>query len=167
MKSNAIVLAEKFGANNYAPLPVVLVKAKGCWTKDENGKKYFDCLSAYSALNQGHNHPKIINAAINQMQKITLTSRAFHNVLLGDFLKELVKVSGLSKALPMNSGAEAVETAIKAARKWAYEIKKIKKIKQTLLYARIIFMEELQLLLVFLLKNNTETVLVLFVMDLN
>ncbi|MBU2100546.1 ornithine--oxo-acid transaminase [Candidatus Micrarchaeota archaeon] len=125
MESEAILLAEQFGAMNYAPLSVVITEGKGCWVKDENNKKFFDCLSAYSALNQGHRHPRIVKAAIKQLGKLTLTSRAFHNNLLGEFLKKLTEVSELEKALPMNSGAEAVETALKAARKWAYTVKKV------------------------------------------
>jgi len=135
-KSKAILLEEKFGARNYSSLPVVITKAKGCWVEDEKGKKYFDCLSAYSALNQGHNHSRIVNAAINQMEKLTLTSRAFYNDILGIFLKELVDVSGMEKALPMNSGAEAVETAIKAARKWGHTVKGIEEGKANIIVCK-------------------------------
>ena len=136
MTSQAITLSEQFGARNYASLPVVITKAKGCWVKDEKGKKYFDCLSAYSALNQGHRHPRIITAAKNQLDKLTLTSRAFHNDLLGEFLKKLTEVSGLDKALPMNSGAEAVETSIKAARKWAYTVKRVEQNKANIIVCK-------------------------------
>jgi ornithine--oxo-acid transaminase len=136
MRSKAVLLEEKFGARNYAPFPIVISKAKGCWVEDEQGKKYFDCLSAYSALNQGHRHPKLINAAKKQLDKLTLTSRAFYNNVMGEFLKKLVEVSGLDKALPMNSGAEAVETAIKLSRKWAYTIKGVKKNKANIIVCK-------------------------------
>jgi len=116
---------EKYGAHNYHPLPVVLTKGEGVWVWDVEGNKYLDCLSAYSAVNQGHRHPKIINALIEQANRITLTSRAFHNDKLGPFLKKLCEITGFDKALPMNTGAEAVETAIKAARKWGYLKKKV------------------------------------------
>ncbi|HEY2806414.1 MAG TPA: ornithine--oxo-acid transaminase [Gemmatimonadales bacterium] len=112
-------------ARNYKPLPVVLEKGEGAWVWDVDGKKYLDCLSAYSALNQGHRHPAIVKAAKAQLDKITLTSRAFHNDQMGPFLAQLCKLAGFSKALPMNSGAEAVETALKAVRKWAYKVKKV------------------------------------------
>lgn len=112
--------AESCSAHNYHPLPVVLEKGEGIWVHDVEGNKYMDMLSAYSALNQGHRHPKIINALIEQAEKITLTSRAFHNDKMGPFLKKLCEISGFERALPMNTGAEAVETALKAARKWGY-----------------------------------------------
>jgi len=118
-----IELEQEYGANNYHPLDVVITKGEGIWVWDIEGKKYLDFLSAYSALNQGHCHPKILEAMIKQAQKVTLTSRAFRNDQLGIFYKKLCQISGLSKALPMNSGAEAVETAIKAIRKWAYKVK--------------------------------------------
>lgn len=107
-----------FGANNYHPLPLVLEKGEGVWVYDVEGKKYLDLLSAYSALNHGHRHPKIMQALLKQAQKITLTSRAFHNETMGPFLRKLCELSEFGKALPMNTGAEAVETALKAARKW-------------------------------------------------
>ncbi len=116
---------EKYSANNYHPLPVVLVKGEGVWVWDTEGRKYLDMLSAYSALNQGHRHPAIINALIEQAGKITLTSRAFHNEMMGELLRKLCELAGMDKALPMNSGAEAVETAIKAARKWGYKVKSV------------------------------------------
>jgi ornithine--oxo-acid transaminase len=119
----AIALAEKYGAHNYHPLPVVVSRAKGVFVWDVDGKRYFDFLSAYSALNQGHNHPKIVAAAKAQLGKVTLTSRAFHNERLGPFLEKLCKAAGKARALPMNSGAEAVETAIKAMRLWGYRAK--------------------------------------------
>jgi len=111
---------EKFSAHNYHPLPVVLSKGEGVWVWDVEGNKYMDMLSAYSAVNQGHRHPKVIKALIDQAQRITLTSRAFHNDRMGPFLRKLCETAGYDKALPMNTGAEAVETAIKAARKWGY-----------------------------------------------
>ncbi|BAZ04470.1 ornithine--oxo-acid transaminase [Calothrix sp. NIES-3974] len=122
-----IELENQYGANNYHPLDVVLTEGKGVWVWDTEGKKYLDCLSAYSALNQGHCHPRILQAMIEQASKITLTSRAFRNNQLGLFYEKLSQISGLSKVLPMNSGAEAVETAIKAIRKWAYTIKGVPK----------------------------------------
>ena len=111
---------EAFGAHNYHPLPVVLRKGFGEWVWDVEGRKYLDMLSAYSAVNQGHCHPKILAAMASQMERITLTSRAFHNDQLGSWSKRICQLTGYDKVLPMNSGAEAVETAIKAARKWGY-----------------------------------------------
>ena len=118
-----IALEDKYGAHNYHPLPVVISRAKGAVVWDADGKKYFDFLSAYSALNQGHCHPKLVAAAKAQLGKVTLTSRAFHNERLGPFLKLLCETAGKDRALPMNSGAEAVETAIKAMRLWGYRVK--------------------------------------------
>ena len=118
-------LVNEVSAANYKPLPVVLSEGEGIWVKDLEGKKYMDMLSAYSSLNQGHRHPKIIKALKDQADKITITSRAFHNDQMGDFLKKLCDMSGFKKALPMNTGAEAVETCIKAVRKWAFEKKGI------------------------------------------
>uniref|UniRef100_A0A7C4UB59 ornithine aminotransferase n=1 Tax=candidate division WOR-3 bacterium TaxID=2052148 RepID=A0A7C4UB59_UNCW3 len=118
---------DKYGAHNYHPLPVVIEKGEGVWVWDVDGKKYMDMLSAYSALNQGHCHPDIVNVAKEQVGKLTLTSRAFHNDKLPLFLKKICEVTGMEMALPMNTGAEAVETAIKAARKWAYTKKGIQK----------------------------------------
>lgn len=120
-----ITQIENVGAHNYHPIPVVIKSAKGVWVWDVEGKKYLDMLSAYSALNQGHCHPKMIETAINQMNKLTLTSRAFHNDKMGDFLQKLTKLADFEKALLMNTGAEAVETAIKAARRWGYSSKNI------------------------------------------
>ena len=126
MKSEYYIeLAQKYGANNYHPLDVVVHKADGVWIYDVEGKKYLDCLSAYSALNQGHGHPAIKQAAIEQLERVTLTSRAFRNDQLGPFLEALCELTGYEMALPMNTGAEAVETAIKAARKWGYQIKRV------------------------------------------
>jgi len=116
---------EQYSAHNYHPLNVVLSKGEGVWVWDVEGRKFMDMLSAYLAVNHGHRHPELIKALIEQTEKITLTSRAFHNALMGDFLKELCIVTGLEKALPMNTGSEAVETAIKAARKWGYLKKKV------------------------------------------
>ena len=121
----AIALEDQFGAHNYHPLPVVLAKGEGVFLWDVEGKRYFDFLSAYSAVNQGHCHPKIIQALINQAQQLTLTSRAFYNDQLGAFEKYICEYFGYDKVLLMNSGAEAVETAIKLARKWGYEQKGI------------------------------------------
>jgi ornithine--oxo-acid transaminase len=122
-ESKYIATEEKYGAHNYHPLPVVLCKGEGVNVWDVEGKKYFDFLSAYSAVNQGHCHPKIINALTEQAQKLTLTSRAFYNDALGEFEKYITTLFGYDKLLPMNTGAEAVETAIKLCRKWAYEVK--------------------------------------------
>jgi ornithine--oxo-acid transaminase len=131
-----IELEEKYGAHNYHPLEVVIDRGKGVWVWDVEGKKYMDFLSAYSAVNQGHCHPRIINKLIEQAQKLTLTSRAFFNSSLGEFEKYITNYFGYDKVLPMNTGVEAVETAIKLARKWAYKIKGIKDNK-----AKIVFVE--------------------------
>lgn len=114
---------EKYGANNYDPLPVVIIDAKGIWVEDPEGNRYMDMLSAYSAVNQGHCHPKIIAALKKQADKVTLTSRAFHNDQLGPWYESVSKLTKKDMVLPMNTGVEAVETAIKAARRWAYDIK--------------------------------------------
>ena len=118
-----IALAERVGAHNYAPLPVVLTRAEGVWAWDVEGRKYLDCISAYSSLNQGHRHPRILNALLSQAGRLTLTSRAVHNDRLGPFLEKLCRAAEMDMALPMNTGAEAVETAIKLARKWGYRVK--------------------------------------------
>ncbi|GJM42163.1 MAG: ornithine aminotransferase [Ardenticatenaceae bacterium] len=120
-----IELDETYGAHNYHPLDVVIEKAEGVWVYDVDGKKYLDCLAAYSAVNQGHCHPGILAAATEQMHKVTLTSRAFRNDQMGPFLKELCDLTNYEMALPMNTGAEAVETAVKAVRKWGYETKNV------------------------------------------
>ena len=120
-----INLEYEYGAHNYHPLPVVLEKGEGVYLWDVEGKKYFDFLSAYSAVNQGHCHPKIISALIHQSKKLTLTSRAFHNNVLGQYEKFITDFFGYDKVLPMNTGVEGGETAIKLARKWGYEVKKI------------------------------------------
>ena len=121
-----IDLEDKHGAHNYHPLPVVLEKGEGVYVWDVEGKQYFDFLSAYSAVNQGHSHPKIVKALTEQAHKLSLTSRAFYNSNLGEYEKKITSLFGFDKVLPMNSGAEAVETAIKLARKWSYEVKGIK-----------------------------------------
>src|SRR5215207_2439652 len=118
-----IALEEQYGAHNYHPLDVVIERAEGVWVYDVDGKKYLDCLSAYSAVNQGHVHPQILNALLEQARKVTLTSRAFRNDQLPLLYKELSEMTGYEMSLPMNSGAEAVETALKLARKWAYRVK--------------------------------------------
>jgi ornithine--oxo-acid transaminase len=120
-----IELEEKYGAHNYHPLDVVIKRAEGVWVYDVEGNKYLDCLAAYSAVNQGHCHPRIIKVLKEQAEKVTLTSRAFRNNQLPFLYKELSELTGYEISLPMNSGAEAVETALKAARKWGYKIKKI------------------------------------------
>jgi ornithine--oxo-acid transaminase len=114
---------EKFGANNYHPLPIVISKAEGVWMEDPEGNKYMDMLSAYSAVNQGHRHPKIIEALKEQADRVTLTSRAFHNDQLGPWYEMICELTNKEMALPMNTGAEAVETAVKTARRWAYDVK--------------------------------------------
>jgi ornithine--oxo-acid transaminase len=124
-----IELAAKFSAHNYHPLPVVISKAEGVWVWDTDGRKYLDMLSSYSALNQGHRHPRIVRALVEQAGKLTLTSRAFHNDLFGPFCELVCRVSGQEKVLLMNTGAEAVETALKAARKWGYKVKRIQEEK--------------------------------------
>ncbi|RLD74758.1 MAG: ornithine--oxo-acid transaminase [Bacteroidetes bacterium] len=127
--TNAIALENKYGAHNYHPLPVVLNKGEGVYVWDVDGKKYYDFLSAYSAVNQGHCHPKIINALKDQAEILTLTSRAFYNDKLGEYEKFVTNYFGFDKVLPMNTGAEAVETAIKLCRKYAYEKKNIQEEK--------------------------------------
>ena len=121
--SDYISQVDKWSAHNYHPLPVVLERGEGEWAWDVEGRKYLDMLSAYSAVNQGHRHPRIIEALRAQAERLTLTSRAFHNDRMGPFLQKLCETTGFERALPMNTGAEAVETAIKAARKWGYTVK--------------------------------------------
>src|SRR5512136_3162816 len=126
MKENDYIDIERqYGAHNYHPLPVVISKPKGVWVWDVEGKKYMDMLSSYSAVNQGHLNDRIVKAATEQMKKVTLTSRAFSNDRMGLFLKKLCEVSGMEMALPMNTGAEAVETSIKLARRYAHQKKGI------------------------------------------
>lgn len=121
--SEFIALEEQLGAHNYRPLDVVIARGEGIWVYDVEGRRYLDCLSAYSALNQGHVHPRILRALLEQAQKLTLTSRAFRNDQLPWFYRELSELTGYGMSLPMNSGSEAVETALKLARKWAYQVK--------------------------------------------
>ncbi|MEK3799898.1 ornithine--oxo-acid transaminase [Peribacillus sp. FSL H8-0477] len=116
---------EQYGANNYNPLPIVITRAEGVWVEDPDGNKYMDMLSAYSAVNQGHRHPKIIEALKNQADRVTLTSRAFHNDQLGPWYQKIAQLTQKDMALPMNTGAEAVETAIKSVRRWGYDVKGI------------------------------------------
>jgi len=124
MNTNQFIeIEEQYGAHNYHPLDVVIERAEGVWVYDVDGNKFLDCLSAYSAVNQGHVHPRILNAMIEQAKKVTLTSRAFRNDQLPMFYEELSEFTGYEMSLPMNSGAEAVESAIKLARKWAYRVK--------------------------------------------
>jgi ornithine aminotransferase len=130
-----INLEDQYGAHNYKPLDVVLSKGKGVWVEDVEGKRYLDCLSAYSALNQGHCHPKIVQAMTEQLQNLSLTSRAFRNDKLGIFYKKLSDMTGYEMSLPMNSGAEAVETAVKVARKWGYAVKGIPKYEAEIIVA--------------------------------
>jgi len=126
MNANDLIqLEETYGAHNYHPLDVVISRASGVWVEDVDGNRYMDFLSGYSALNQGHVHPKILQALIEQAKKLTLTSRAFRNDQLPMLYKELSELTGYEMSLPMNSGTEAVETAIKLARKWAYQVKGI------------------------------------------
>ncbi|MDN5708655.1 MAG: ornithine--oxo-acid transaminase [Planococcus sp. (in: firmicutes)] len=120
---------EQYGAKNYHPLPIVISKAEGVWVTDPEGNKFMDMLSAYSAVNQGHRHPQIIQALKDQADRVTLTSRAFHNDQLAPWYEMICKISGKEMALPMNTGAEAVETAIKAARRWAYDVKGVEENK--------------------------------------
>jgi ornithine--oxo-acid transaminase len=130
-----IELDERYGAHNYHPLPVVIAWAEGCKVADPEGKIYFDFLSAYSAVNQGHRNPKILAAARSQLDRVTLTSRAFHNDRTGLFLKKLCDFTGFEMALPMNTGAEAVETALKAARRWGVEVKGVPNGEQEIICA--------------------------------
>lgn len=123
VSKRVIEQTNRFGANNYHPLPIVISEAEGVWVKDPEGNKYMDMLSAYSAVNQGHRHPKIIQALKDQADRVTLTSRAFHNDQLGPWYEKVCQLAGKEMALPMNTGAEAVETAFKAARRWAYDVK--------------------------------------------
>ena len=131
----AIKLEEQYGAHNYHPLPVVIAKGEGAKVWDPEGKEYFDFLSAYSAVNQGHCHPKIINALVEQAKTLTLTSRAFYNNKLGEYEKFVTEFFGYDMILPMNTGAEAVETAMKLSRKWGYEKKGIAEDKATIVFA--------------------------------
>jgi len=133
--TDPLTLEDRYGAHNYHPLPVVLTKGKGIYVFDTDGKKYMDFLSAYSAMSHGHCHPRLLKALHKQSEQICVTSRAFFNDRLGALLQKLCEISHLDKALPMNSGAEAVETAIKAARRWGYQIKKIPENKAEIIVA--------------------------------
>ena len=135
LSAEAIQLEDQYGAHNYHPIPVVLTKGEGVYVWDVDGKRYYDFLSAYSAVNQGHCHPKIIAAMMEQASKLTLTSRAFHNDTLGKYEKFLTELLGYDKLLPMNTGVEGGETAIKLARRWGYEVKGIEKNKAKVIFA--------------------------------
>lgn len=136
LSQQLIALEEQYGAHNYHPIPVVLERGEGVFVWDVEGKKYFDFLSAYSAVNQGHSHPRILKALTEQARKITLTSRAFYNSELGKYEKFITQLFGYDKVLPMNSGAEAVETAIKLCRKWAYQKKGVRANEAVILFAK-------------------------------
>src|SRR6187549_447283 len=127
-------LEEKYGAHNYHPIPVVLERGKGVFVWDVEGKRYYDFLSGYSAINQGHCHPRIINALIKQAPKLTLTSRAFYSNLLGEYEKYITDYFGYDKVLPMNTGVEGGETALKLARRWAYDVKGVHENKAKLVF---------------------------------
>jgi len=134
--SGYIALDETYAAHTYHPLPVVLSEGKGAWVTDVDGRRYLDCLAGYSALNFGHGHPALLSAAREQLDRLTLTSRAFHHDLLGEFARDLTQLAGYDAMLPMNSGAEAVETALKLARKWGYEVKGVAPEQATIVVAR-------------------------------
>jgi len=134
-----IELEDKFGAHNYHPLDVVIERAEGVWVYDVEGKRYLDCLASYLAVNQGHCHPRILATLVEQAHKVTLTSRAFRNDQLPLLYRDLHELTGFDMALPMNSGAEGVETAVKAARKWGYQVKAIPDGKLKSSSARVTF----------------------------
>lgn len=136
LQEEIIKQTDEISAHNYHPLPLVLSRGEGIWVWDADGNKYLDCLSAYSAVNQGHCHPKIIKALTDQASRMTLTSRAFHNDQMGKFLEKLCTITEMEVALPMNTGAEAVETAIKAVRKWGYEVKGVEENKAEIICFR-------------------------------
>ena len=125
LATDPIALEDRYGAHNYHPLPLVLTKGEGAWLWDQGGRRYLDMMSAYSAVSFGHGHPRLLAALVEQAQRLAVTSRAFHSDRLGPFLQRLCTLTGMERALPMNSGAEAVETALKAARKWGYKVKGI------------------------------------------
>ena len=135
LSEQAIALEDKYGAKNYHPLPVVLSRGEGVYVFDVEGRKYYDFLSAYSAVNQGHCHPKILKALTEQASKLTLTSRAFYNDVLGPYEKYITEYFGYERVLPMNTGVEGGETAIKLCRKWAYEVKGIATNKAKIVFA--------------------------------
>jgi len=134
--ADIIAQTDAVSARNYAPLPVVIQRAEGIWAWDVDGRRYFDCISAYSSLNQGHRHPRIIAALMEQAARVTLTSRAVHNDRMGAFLRKLCTIAEMDMALPMNTGAEAVETAIKLARKWAYRVKGVARDRAEIIVCR-------------------------------
>jgi ornithine--oxo-acid transaminase len=134
--SRIITQTERVSAPNYSPLPIVISRGAGVWAWDVEGRKYLDCVSAYSSLNQGHCHPRIVGALVEQAERLTLTSRAVHNDRMGPFLEKLCALTGFDMALPMNTGAEAVETAIKLARKWAYRVKGVPKDRAEIVVCR-------------------------------
>ena len=140
--NEAITLEDKYGAHNYHPLPVVLAKGEGVFLWDVEGRKYYDFLSAYSAVNQGHCHPRIVGALKEQADKLTLTSRAFYNDVLGKYEKYITDYFGYDRVLPMNTGVEGGETAIKLCRKWAYEVKGIPENQAKIIFANGNFGEE-------------------------
>jgi len=129
-------LEDRYGAHNYHPLPVVLSRGEGVHVWDVDGKRYFDFLSGYSAINQGHCHPKIVAALVEQAGRLTLTSRAFHNDVLGEYEAYMTRLFGYDRLLPMNTGVEAVETALKLARRWGYEVKGIAANKAKIIVCR-------------------------------
>ena len=131
-----IKLEDKYGAHNYHPLPVVLAKGEGVYVWDVEGKRYFDFLSSYSAVNQGHCHPKIVKSMVDQAGILALTSRAFYNNVLGEYEKFVTEFFGYDKVLPMNTGAEGVETAMKLARKWGYKVKGVNDNQARIIFAR-------------------------------
>ncbi|MDZ4159271.1 MAG: aminotransferase class III-fold pyridoxal phosphate-dependent enzyme [Anaerolineaceae bacterium] len=133
--SEFVQLENRYGARNYNPLDVVITRGEGVWVYDVEGNRYLDCLSAYSAVNQGHVHPRILETMIEQAQKVTLTSRAFRNDQLPLLYKELAELTGYDMSLVMNSGAEAVETALKVARKWAYQVKQVPRYQAEIIVA--------------------------------
>jgi len=133
---DVIAETERVSAPNYSPLPIVVSRGEGVWVFDVEGRKYLDCISAYSSLNQGHRHPRIVAALVEQAERLTLTSRAVHNDRMGPFLRELCALAGMEMALPMNTGAEAVETAIKLARKWGYRVKGVAKDRAEIVVCR-------------------------------
>lgn len=160
-KSEKIIeLTNHYGAHNYLPLPIVISEAEGVWVKDPEGNKYMDMLSAYSAVNQGHRHPKIIQALKDQADKVTLVSRAFHSDNLGEWYEKICKLAGKDKALPMNTGAEAVETALKAARRGHTMLKELSQIKQKSLHLMVTSMVEQWRQFHYLQKQNTNVVMV-------
>ena len=132
-----IDIEERYGAHNYHPIPVVIERAKGVFMWDVDGKRYFDFLSAYSAVNQGHCHPRIVEALIHQAQTLTLTSRAFYNDMLGEYEKYITTLFGYDRVLPMNTGVEGGETALKLARKWAYNVKGVPNNEAKIIFAGV------------------------------